>query len=153
MANEARKADMELDDLAFKIYAQRVAAGPVKGGGEREAKTAYQRARAFLEVRDAVRSGALEVAAPAGPQLADCCAPNLPPTHPLNLVSQTYGDLAKVRRIHDWLEKNPTPEKDTEELVARFRRAFSDVSWGKDHAEALATINTARAVFPAYCKN
>lgn len=156
MANETKEQSSELDELAFEIYSKRVAAHPVKGGGERDALDSYRKAEAFLAVRKRVRAGETKVKEPDGPELCDCCAPNLPRNHPHNLVAKVFtdrkgtkipGDLAKVNRIAAWLNKNPTPESDPEELVSRINHEFPELDWTQTE------INTARAVFPAYCKN
>ncbi len=136
----------EVDELAFQIFAQRMASLPGKRGGEPEALDAFRQAEAFLAVRGRVRSGEAKKAAEE-PVLADCCAPNLRRTHPHNLVSQRLGDLAKVNRVKQWLDRNPTPERDADELAHRLNREFPDLNWD------LPTINVARAIFPAYCKN
>ena len=77
------------------------------------------------------------------------CAPNLKPTHPLNMVSKRFnlpGDGAKeseieaakvkaldrVKQIHNRLSKDSSLE------------ALPEYDWGK------AEVNTAREVFPAY---
>ena len=135
----------ELDSLAFDIFARRIAAQPINRNAEHEALEAYRKAEAFITVRDSVRSGALVPAKLSGPQLCDCSAPNLKRTHPHNLVSQAFGDLAKVNRIKAWLDKNPTPESDPSELVVKCNREFPELGWD------LPAVNTARAVFPAYC--
>lgn len=145
----------ERDSLAFQIFCQRVASHPVKRGGEHEALDAFKKAEAFLAVRKKLASGEVKVKEVEGIQLADCCAPNLPRTHPLNLVAkvhtnrksgvQTHGDLARVSKINDWLYRNPTPETNPDELVNRLGAAFPELGWD------LPTINVARAVFPNYC--
>lgn len=145
----------DLDALAFQLFSDRAAASG--RGGEPEALDSYRKAENFIAVRRRVRAGELKSQAPTGPQLADCCAPNLPRTHPLNLVAAQYtdrrtgmtvaGDLAKVNRIKVWLDRNPTPEKDAEELPGRLAKEFPDLNWD------LPTLNVARAVFPAHCGN
>lgn len=153
MADEPNK---ELDALAFEIYSKRVASHPVKGGGERDALDSYRKAEAFLAVRKKVRAGETKTKELDGPELCDCCAPNLPRNHPHNLVAKLYtdrkgtkipGDITKVNRILAWLNKNPTPESDPEELVSRINREFPDLDWKE------AEINTARAIFPSYANN
>lgn len=146
----ADKTSSELDDLAFRIYSERVAAGR---GGEAVAIDSYRKATDFVTVRDKMRTGQLSAAKPEGVQLAECCAPNLDRNHPLNLVAKVFtdrkgasfpGDISKVRRINKWLSENPTPESDPEELVPRLSQSFPELGWN------LPTINTARAVFPNY---
>jgi hypothetical protein len=137
------KAFDDLDSLAFEIYSARLA-HPQQRGGEHVAIDSYRQAETFLSVRDRARGGKLKAKADDGSTLADCSAPNLRQTHPHNLVSQRFGDLVKVNRIKAWLDKNPTPESAPEELVGRINREFPELSWD------LPTVNTARAIFPAY---
>lgn len=149
----------ELDSLAFQIFSNRAASNPRAGEGD--AVNAFRAAEAFLATRKKVRSGELSPKPPEGPQLSECCAPNLPKTHPHNLVAKVWqdrsggnpvpGDLAKVGRIHAWLAKNPAPtgdnaEREAQEQLNRINREF-DLGWND-----VAVLNTARAIFPAYCK-
>ncbi len=147
------KTSEELDRLAFDIYRERVARGIVNKSGEQIAVESYRKATEFLAAREKIRTGALDAEKPVGPQLCDCCAPNLHKTHPHNIVSQQMGDLAKVNRLKKWLDANPTPEGDPVDIVHRFVQAFPECQWGKDTTETLAAINTARAIFPHYCAN
>jgi len=148
MANEQKPvATGDLDELAFAIFAARIAAHPSKRGGEAEAVDSYQKAEAFMAVRAKAQAGELKRPAQvAGSKLCDVFCPNLKKSHPHNLVSAKYGNLDKVNRIKLWLDKNPTPETDADELPPRLQREFNDLEWD------LPTINTARAIFPAYCK-
>lgn len=130
------------DDLAFQLFAARAAVLPPGRAGERHAEDAYRAADAFLRVK--ARAGALVAEKPAGPRLADASCPNQKPTHPLNLVSQRFGDLARVNRIKQWLDRNPTPEREPEELTARLNREFG-LDWDTPQ------VGLARQVFPAYC--
>lgn len=139
-----KQSNPELDAFAFEIFKEAVAKSPVNRGGEQHARAAYAKAEAFLAVRDRVRAGELKAVKQDGPVMADCFAPNLKRSHPFNLVSQNRGDISKVNRIAKWLDANPTPESDPEELVTRINREFTDLSWD------LPTINTARAIFPEY---
>lgn len=144
----------DLDRLAFELFLHR--AGGTRRASEREALVAYRQAEAFLAVQEKVKAGLLTPTEPDGPQLADCCCPNLPRTHPHNLVAkvhtdrkgvETPGDLAKVNRIKKWLDKNPTPEGEDEQtyFINRLNREFSDLGW------TVAQVGVARAIFPAYC--
>jgi len=158
MANDkspTQPAHPDLEGLAFDLFRQRV--GVTGRATEYEALQAYRHAETFLAVREQVRAGALTPAGPEGLQLDSACSPNLPPTHPYNLVAkvhtdrktgvQTPGDLGRVAKIKAWLDKNPTPENNPDELVSRLNRQFHGLGWD------LPTINTARAILPAYCEN
>lgn len=146
MAGE-KTASSELDDKAFELFREMVAKSPTGRGGEQQARAAYMKAEAFLTVREAVQSGAIKPSKSDGSMLTDCCAPNLHRSHPYNLVSRRFGDLKKINRIHEWLVKNPTPERDPEELVGRIKDAFPELSWDTP------AINTARAIFPQFVTN
>ncbi len=135
--------DSELDDLAFAIYRERVGKF-LHSAGEPLAIDSYRKAEEFLRVRDAMRAGELTTKKPTGPQLSEVSAPNLKPTHPHNLVSQRFGDLQRVNRIKQWLDKNPTPEADPQELTSKFNREFGDLGW------ATQDIALARTIFPEY---
>lgn len=145
MAGE--KQSSELDEKAFEIFKETIAKSATGRGGEQQARAAYMKAEAFLAVRESVRSGELKPAKQDGPALTDCCAPNLHRMHPHNLVSRRFGDLNKVQRVHQWLNKNPTPEHDPALLVDRMKNEFPELQW------EMPSINTARAIFPAYVTN
>lgn len=143
----AEKTTPELDALAERIFCEAVVNSPSKRSGEDLATQAYARAAEFLKVQKKMQSGGLSHDKANGPRLSNCCAPNLHKRHPHNLVSQRFGDLNLVQKINAWLASNPTPETDPEEILPRLRRDFPELGWG------LPDINTARAIFPAYCKS
>lgn len=153
MANEPKSND-ERDRLAERIFTQRATARNVS---EKDAIEAFRHADTFLAARKKIASGEIKTAAPEGVQLAECCCPNQPRTHPHNLVARIFddgkggepipGDLGKIKTLHAWLERNPTPERNPEEVVHRINRQFSELNWDLD------MLTIARAIFPAYCKN
>lgn len=144
MANDPRQQPQtEIDTIALEIFSKFVAAQPTRSG-EQMAIGAYRAAEQFLAVRARVRAGELQPAKVEGPQLSEASCPNQRPTHPVNLVSQRFGNLEKANRIRVWLSQNPTPEKDEGELVDRLNRQFPELSWD------MPTINTARVLLPAY---
>ena len=154
-----RDSDADLDALAMDIFTQTAAANPQRNVGEPEAIAAYRKAEAFLSARRKVRSGELKPKESAtGLQLADCCCPNQPRTHPHNMVAAQWtdrrtgavvaGNLEKVNRVWRWLQANPTPDDGdaVDAHIGRLGREFPELGWG------LAEINTARAVFPQYAE-
>ena len=156
MANET-KTDTELESVALRIYVERVSQRSSAFGVDQVAAACFREAEAFLRVRDKVRNKEFEPTRDTGTKLSEASAPNLSPLHPLNMVSQRFGDknLKRVREINEWLNKNATPDINPDDLIERFDKAFRDLNW-KVHnkpGETLAVINTARAVFPAYCGN
>lgn len=134
----------ELDEKAFELFREMVAKSPTGRGGEQQARAAYMKAEAFLKVREAIQDGTIKPSKTDASVLTDCCAPNLHRSHPYNLVSRRFGDLSKVGKIQQWLDKNPTPESDPDQLVGRIKDAFPELSWDTP------AINTARAIFPQY---
>jgi hypothetical protein len=136
---EPKKAEHnpeELQAYAFELFAERSSRGVAQVQAEQLAVQCFQSARTFMDVAARVKSqGGVMLAAPEGKQLADACAPNLKQTHPLNLVSQRFGNLEKVRQINAKLEADPKIEE------------LPDLDWGKSE------VNTARTLFPAYANN
>lgn len=123
----------QLEQLAFRLFADR-SGRIVNRSAEVLAVQCFADAEKFLGIAAKIRAGEPLTKKPTGPQLSDCSAPNLKPTHPLNMVSQRFGDpsLMQVRKLHARIEKDPTLE------------AIPELDWGK------AEVNTARAIFPAY---
>ncbi len=143
----ADEKNTELDELAFEIYSKRVATHASVKASEAEAVDAYRKAEAFVAVKKKVRAGGVKPLTTTEAQGADCRAPKLRDTHPINLVSREVGNLPRVEQIKKWLDQNPTPETNPEELIHRLNRAFNDLGWD------MPTINVARQIFPAYAKN
>jgi hypothetical protein len=142
----------ELDSLAFEIFSKRVAMGQGAGkqGGERIAERSFREAETFLAVRARVHAGDIDLkpASAKGAIMADCCAPNLPRTHPHNLVSARLGDLTKVKRILSWLRANPLSDRDNpaadQERCESLNRSFPELNWNT------VSMHVAEAIFPAY---
>ncbi len=145
MANEKENAPAknEVDAMAFEIFKDRVAGG-MKRQPEQEAILAFKLAEAFVRTRNSIARGDVKTSEPEGIRLAEVSCPNQKRTHPINLVSQRYGNLDRAQKINAWLAKHPTPESEPEELVHSLNKEFPDLSWD------LPQINTARAVLPAY---
>ena len=141
-----QKFNVELEDLAAEFAKSSAAVNPRIDANQR-AIIAFREASAFLAVRDKLREGKLTSEKPVGPQLSDCRAPNLPKTHPHNMVSSVHGSLDRVQKIKKWLDAHPTPESEPEQLIPQLNREFPECNWD------LPAINTARAIFPAYCAN
>ncbi len=125
----------EVDELAFRLYSERIAKMPAQVSGEESSRWAYRRAEEFLSVRDKVRAG--EELRDEGPKLSEVSAPNLKPTHPHNIISKRFGDLAKARAAYEFLKKHPHSD---EEPVT-----YAPLDWDA------ATVKLARQVLPHYC--
>lgn len=138
------KADIseELDEFAFRLYAERVAKAPAQANGEALTCWAYRKAHEFLSVREKVKAG--DKSPMAVSRLAEASAPNLKKTHPLNLVSQRFADenggearvLARIKDILDWLRDHPRSDENPV--------AYEQLDWD------VPATNTARAILPHY---
>lgn len=124
--------DEILEQRAFDLFTARRAQLGLRGAAEQVAAECYRDAEAFLEVARRVRSGEPPAARPAGPQLADCSAPNLKPTHPFNMVSQRFGKLDRVQEIHILLQSDEKLD------------SLPELEWG------VSEVQTARTLFPAF---
>jgi hypothetical protein len=140
------KADStELDELAFRLYAERIAKMPAQINGEESSRWAYVKAQDFLSIRDRVRGG--EEPKLATSRLSDASAPNLKKTHPHNLVSRRFAKehggeekvLAMLKEIHNWLLNHPRSDESPV--------AFDKFDWD------VPTTNLARVLFPDYVTN
>jgi hypothetical protein len=128
----AKDTSDRVEQLATRLFADRTARYPGGQATEAAVLACYRDAEVFLQTLQKIQSGELSAKAPEGPQLADAHCPNLKPTHPLNMVSQRYGNLDRVRELHAKLTADPKIEE------------LPDMDWDK-HA-----VQTARDVFPAY---
>lgn len=133
----AEKID-ELQDMAFRLFAERTSRANAKRGAEQLAKQCFTDAADFLAVAKSVATGGVKAAKPAGPQLAEWCCPNMgrelgirPEDHPLNIVSKRYGSLEKVRKYYDRIKSDHVTE-------------LPELNWGPDQ------VSLAREIFPAY---
>src|SRR5688572_2646888 len=109
----AKQDTTELDELSFRLYAERISKMPAGAGGEAAAAWAYRKAEEFVAVRSRVQAG--ESPSLVESRLSEVSAPNLRPTHPHNLVSRRFSEtnggeakvLARIKAICDWLGKHP----------------------------------------------
>jgi hypothetical protein len=133
----------ELDEFAFRLYAERVAKMPAQINGEESSRWAYVKAKDFMAIRDRVRGG--EEPKSTESRLSNASAPNLKKTH--NLVSQRFsGDnggeakvLSMVREIHAWLLSHPRSDDSPV--------AYDRLDWD------VPTTNLARVLLPEYVSN
>lgn len=140
----ATKTDSEHEDLAFRLYAERIAKMPAQVNGEEMSRWAFRKAEEFLSVRTKVRSGEESAAMAVGMQLCDVSAPNLKQTHPHNLVSKRFAQanggepavLNRIKQIADWLDKHP--RSDDAEVK------YEPLDWD------VPTTNLARVLLPHY---
>jgi hypothetical protein len=136
MAKDTANQDEALEKYAFGLFVHR-SAGIQRRSAEVLTKECFRDAEAFINTSRKILAGEMDTKPPEGPQLSDVSAPNLKPTHPLNMVSKRFNPqpssaLERVKLIHNRLLKDPTLE------------AIAEYDWGK------AEVLTAREVFPAY---
>jgi hypothetical protein len=93
--------------------------------------TCFRDAQAFLKVTDQLVAGEIELVNSDANPLDVAFAPNLKRTHPINLMSREWGDIAKVQTALTDLDANPAAD------------TYEPYSWGKPE------VNQARALFPA----
>lgn len=142
----------ELDDLAFRLYVDRISKMPANANGTEVSRWAYAKAQEFAAVRQLVQSGDPGAIARKS-RLADCATPNCKPNHPFNLVSQRYSEenggedavLKLVERIVSWL--NAHPRNDQAPIALDQLDRHTRLDWDA------TTTNLARVVLPEYCHN
>ena len=118
----------------------------------------FQAAQEFLSLSDQIRAGEISIQSPAsqGPQLADCCAPNLDENHPFNLMSQRFAldgvpadqiqkktaeTINRIRAIYNRL-KDVHPENYPDDDKKIFKE--EGVSWTKQE------VAIAKKLFPQF---
>lgn len=145
------KADTsEIDDLAFRLYAERLCKMPAAANGEAISVWAYRKAEEFLATREKVKSGGLQGSIGES-KLSEVSAPNLKPTHPHNLVSQRYSSqypggeqqvLTIIKEVVQWLEKHP--RSDEQPVAFTLQNNSRGIDWD------VPTTNLARNILPHY---
>jgi hypothetical protein len=126
----------------------------------------FKDARTFLDISEQINSGELSTDKPET-RLSDACAPNLPPTHPMNFISQRFAEknggseeivLGRIKRVVDFLKANPLLGKpqDGVDLPGPDKVILEDievkggepirVNW------TVPDINTARLILPPIVK-
>lgn len=141
----AKAEKVELDELAFRLYAERISKLPAQSSGEAAGAWAYRKAEDFLAIREKVKSGDTKVTAVS--KLADAAAPNLKKTHPHNLVSQRFAEdnggearvLSMLKEIQTWLLNHPRSDESPV--------AYDRLDWD------VPTTNLARILIPNYVSN
>jgi hypothetical protein len=169
MANEDKKQttndNRRCEDVALRLYAERsstsrhAAAAPM-------ILQCFKDAQTFLDIARQIQDGSLTTDKPET-RLSDASAPNLPHTHPMNLISQRFVErnggneeavMSRIRAIVKFLEANPTlgkptdgvdlpgPEKVFLEQVSVEGGEPITVNW------TVPDLNTARLILPPLVK-
>lgn len=95
------------------------------------AMNCFRDANIFLNAAAQVQAGNLDFLEAETNPLDVAFAPNLKRTHPINLMSRAWGDLAAVQKAFNDLDANPKAE------------SYEPHGWGKPE------VNQARVLFPA----
>ena len=119
----------ELQARAFELYVARRAHAPraIAQHAKSVAGDCFIDAAAFLQTAQEISEGTFEPMKPAAPQLDDVCAPNLLPTHPLNMVSRQYGNPETVRKVAERIEAG-----DLEGCATQYGWPSSELNRAKD---------------------
>lgn len=154
-AKDIERDAEQLEQYAFQLFSDRSSRGVMKRGAGTLAKACFRDAKEFMDAAKLLRDGDPKQLAPSAfDALSDASAPNLKPTHPLNLVSKRFAEkntkktgeaaanaaINRVSEIYAKLQAHPTAET-TSEIDG-----LDGLEWDK------ATVNTARAIFPAFAK-
>lgn len=141
----AKAETTEIDELAFRLYVERISNLPAHSSGDAAGAWAYRKAEEFVAVRDRVKAGDVTVTATS--RLSDASAPNLKHTHPHNLVSQRFAErnggeekvLAEINRINKWLLSHPHSDDSPP--------TYDALDWD------VPTTKLARVLMPHYATN
>lgn len=128
-AAEKTRDSSQLTSVALELFKERSSHAGISP--EQLAIDCYRDATAFLATTADVLSGKIDLQFEDANPLDEAFAPNLKRTHPINLMSQAWGDLEKVRTVISVLDANPAAE------------SYETYSWGKPE------VGQARALFPA----
>jgi hypothetical protein len=118
-----------LTDVALDLFKERGAQSGISS--HQLAMNCFRDAKIFLDAAELVHSGKLNFLEEDTNPLDVAFAPNLKRTHPINLMSRAWGNLAAVHKAFNDLDANPKAE------------SYEPHGWGK------AEVNQARALFPA----
>ena len=90
----------------------------------------FRDAKAFLAITEQLVAGEIDLNVEDSNPLDSAFAPNLKRTHPINLMSRSWGDIKKVEAALAELEANPAAD------------VYEPYGWGKPE------VNQARVLFP-----
>ena len=128
-ASDKTRDSSQLTSIALELFKERSWQSGISP--EQLAIDCYRDATAFLATTADVIAGKIELSSDETNPLDIAFAPNLKKTHPINLMSQALGDLAKVQSVLAELDANPGID------------SYEQYGWGKTE------VNQARALFPA----
>ena len=129
MSTNKTKIELEISDVALELFKVRAAHSGV--GTRQLAMGCFRDAAAFINIAKEVNSSDVDLLAEETNPLDPAFAPNLNKTHPINLMSRSWGDLKKVQNALSDLNANPAAE------------SYEPYGWTKSE------IRQARALFPA----
>lgn len=134
-----------LESVALELFSSVISRGVHPSSYRKAGVQCFQAADEFLQTSAAIRDGGpITPQVPGGIQLDFASAPNLPKSHPQNLISQRFGSRERVQKVYDRIKgielSNPQAETkiDDSEL---------GINWDRPE------IALAQTLFPQYCKN
>ncbi|WP_010588002.1 hypothetical protein [Schlesneria paludicola] len=127
--SDKTRESSQLTSIALELFKERSWQSGISP--EQLAIDCYRDATAFLATTADVLAGKIELSSDDTNPLDIAFAPNLKKTHPINLMSQSWGDLAKVKAVLTELDANPAAD------------SYEQYGWGRSE------VNQARALFPA----
>ena len=127
--SETSATGLDVTAVALELFKERSSQGGFNP--KQLAIDCFRDATVFTDVAEEVMTSGIDLVAEDTNPLDEAFAPNLKRTHPINLMSQAWGDLSKVQIVLTDLEANPAAE------------LYEPYSWGKPE------VNQARALFPA----
>lgn len=156
VASRASSIEHErLEDVALTIFSASLATGVHGSQMNMAAERAFSGASAFLTLSQQIESGQKPAVPEAvkGPQLQDCCAPNLPAKHPHNLIAKKHtrrdgstagGDLGLVAKIYDRIKGIDLTTKEDNFMI---EDSELGINWDKP------VIQTAQTLFPYFVES
>ncbi len=141
-----------LEEVALTIFSASLATGVHRTQLSVAASRAFEGATMFLamseEIEAGIRPAVMEE--PKGPRPQDCCAPNLPKNHPINLIAAKHtrrngdtagGDLKLVAKIYNRIKDIDLTTKEDD---FRIEDSELGINWDKP------IIATAQHLFPNF---
>ncbi len=142
--------EMTVQDVALGVFTAQVANGVPNTHFGQAAHRAFESAEVFMKFARRYSAGEIQFDHNVkGPQPQRCFAPNLPVTHPINLIAVSYkatnghqggGDLNRVAKIWEKIKDiKRLPEDES-----RFEDTNLGINWSRDE------LLTAQRIFPDY---
>jgi hypothetical protein len=127
--SETSQTGLDVTAVALELFKERSSQGGISP--RQLAIECFRDATIFTDVAEDVATSGIDLITEDSNPLDVAFAPNLKKTHPINLMSRTWGDVNRVEQALADLDANPGAEQ------------YEPYGWGKPE------VNQARALFPA----